>query len=59
MPSHPELDFWYRCIQFNASGLDKYKATMCLHLAEHFPESDYARQAYNALEESISKQPLN
>jgi tetratricopeptide (TPR) repeat protein len=59
MPSHPELDFWYRCIQFNASGLDKYKAIMCLHLADHFPESDYAQKAYDALEESTSKQPLN
>jgi transcriptional regulator with XRE-family HTH domain len=59
MPSHPELDFSYRCIQFNASSLDHYEGIMCLHLTERFPKGDYARQAYYALEKSTSKHQLN
>ncbi len=59
MPSHPELDFSYRYIQFNASSLDHYEGIVYLHLTEHFPNGNYAQQAYYALEKSISKHPLN
>ncbi len=59
MPSHPELDFSHRCIQFNSSSLDHYEGKMYLHLAEHFPDSNYARKAYYAIVAYTGKQAID
>ena len=59
MPTSPELDPFYPCIQFGQAELDQLVGKACLHLAGHFPESDYAQLAYNIFEQSMSKQAMN
>jgi transcriptional regulator with XRE-family HTH domain len=59
MPTHPELDPFYQCIQFGQAELDQQEGKMYLHLAESSPNSDYAQRAYDAFEQSTSKQAMN
>ena len=59
MPNYPKLDPFYRCIQFGLSELDQQEGKMNFHLAEYFPDSNHAQLAYDAFNDSISKQAMN
>jgi hypothetical protein len=56
MPEYPEFDPFYLYLGVGWSELAQFEGKMCLHLAEHFTESNYAQQAYEALNLSLSKQ---
>ncbi len=59
MPSYPELDPIYRYAQWNHQVLNALVGKAYLHLAEHFPTSGYAQQAYIALEKSTNLQAVS
>jgi hypothetical protein len=59
MPTCPESDHLYQCIQFGQSELDQLVGITYTYLAGHFPDSDYAQLAYNIFEQSMHKQAMN
>jgi transcriptional regulator with XRE-family HTH domain len=59
IPSHPELDPLYQCINLGQSELDQAEGKMYLYLAAQFPTSDYARKAYDTFAASADKKALN
>jgi hypothetical protein len=59
MPKHPELDAFFPHIGLGHSELDQFEGLVYLYLAERFPKSGYARQAYDAFDKSTSKQAKN
>ncbi len=59
MSQASELDPLRQCIMRGPAELDQLVGKVCLYLAEYFPDSDYAQLAYNAFDESMSKQAMN
>jgi hypothetical protein len=51
MPAHPELDPLYQSfLRWDHSVLDSLEGKAYLHLAGHFPDSDYAQKAYTVID---------
>jgi transcriptional regulator with XRE-family HTH domain len=59
MPTFPELDPFHQCIMRGPAELDKLEGKAYLYLAEHFLTQDYAQQASDAFNKSISKPATN
>jgi DNA-binding XRE family transcriptional regulator len=59
MPSYPELDPFYEGIRMGKSELEQAEGKMYLYLAEHFPNSDYAKLAHDAFNKATSKKSMS
>ena len=56
MPTCPELDPFYRLIDFGLQDFDRYEGRIYLYLAEQISNKDYADKAYKAFLRGASKQ---
>jgi hypothetical protein len=56
MPTHPESDSQYRCLDFGESVIDEVEGQVYLYLARHFPQRDYAQKAFDAFDAATGKQ---
>jgi hypothetical protein len=59
IPEHPELDRMFQYILWDLQVLESLAGKSFLHLAEHFPNSQYAQMAYDVLEASTGKQAVD
>jgi hypothetical protein len=59
IPKQPELDAFFPHIGLGHSELDQLEGQVYLYLAERFPNSGYARRAYDTFDKSTSKQAMN
>ena len=59
MPEHPELDPSYQYSRGGHAELDQYEGRTRLFLADSLSSRNYAREAYEAFDESTNKQAVS